>query len=126
MIFKSEIQDTAVYVSRHAAFSAAYMIQRKARSPLINIVTVVDRYNGIEGWCIMCRDRITGQWSVVRKGLIAALCARHDVPAEIVEKPGRYGNMRRIDISNVPGMNRLPMLEEIPLEGPSDIHISWA
>jgi hypothetical protein len=92
MIAISEMLKTAVWLNWDDAFRVCMMI--KSRTSLRVLVT--PHYDGLEqdGYCIVTIHHNGVDMSVrntIKMGLIAALCARHDLPADDVKAKKFYG-----------------------------------
>jgi hypothetical protein len=93
MIAISEMMKAAVWLHYDDAFRVCMMIRSNTKLEVI----VMPHYDSLEhdGYCIrlLQRDPVRGMgiMGTVKMGLIAALCARHDLPADDVKAKKFYG-----------------------------------
>ncbi len=120
MFFGREMQDPAVWTDYAEAFRTCMMIRSKHAAIVVpwQMWNSASRKWDTEGYCIyiMSPDDKSGMGgSIVRKGLIAALMARH----ECFEERTVDGKKVSVQIMPTPEWNDVPFFKVMPRERPA-------
>ena len=123
MFFGQEHSNPAVWTSIQAAHNAAKIVRASAHKYAVYIVEAYDEQMNLIGYVLFISGDDAG--NVATKGYIAALMARHDIPAVFEDREMAKGGHRSVDVANVPGWKDTPVYDELPKEGPACIHVKW-
>lgn len=121
MFFGKEFKDPVTYKNHADATAATAWVQNRVPNRTVFIVTDTDTGE----YYIMMRELRPQVFTnlpkiflhtVVNKGFMLALMARHDCPPDLREYEDRDGKLRMRDTARVPFMDAIPYLDVLPRE----------